>query len=191
MTVPSPYKISVYLQIGILLHIITIAELLIAFLMVPLLYKIDSSQDLLLTGLCYFGMGFFISLPILSQLDVRSRYQNYKQIKDQFYIYGFDKRILNPVLKSRCQRDAAIVSADELGLKAECNDYFKSFGYKWHHIIHDFVFTHPQFLLSKYFWRTTFFVPKYKSKIDYPSFSTQKPKIHLVIATPNAEKACC
>jgi hypothetical protein len=185
------YRIQVYVQIGILLHVITILELFIAFLMVPLLYGIDTSQDLLLTGLCYFGMGFFISLPILSQLDVRSRFQNYKQIKDQFYIYGFDKRILGPVLKSRCQRDAAIVSADELGLKAECNDYFKSFGYKWHHIIPDFVFTHPQFLLSKYFWRTTFFVPKYKSKIDYFPLSIQKPDIQIVIATPNAEKACC
>lgn len=191
MSYLNVHKIMVYLQIGTLLHGITLIEILIASLIIPIIYRIDTSGDLFLTGLRYFGMGFFISLPVLSQLDVRSRYQNYKQIKDQFYIYGFDKRILNPVLKSKCQRDAAIVSADELGLKNECNDYFKSLGYKWYHIIPDFVFTHPHFLLSKFFWRTTFFVPKYNSKVDYSFFSTQKPKSHIVITSSNAEKACC
>lgn len=185
------FKLKVYFQIGILLHVITLLELLIAFLMVPLLYEIDTSQELLLTGLRHYGTGFFISLPILSQLDVRSRFQDYKQIKDQFFIYGFDKRILRPVLKSKCQRDAALVSADELGLKTECNDYFKSFGYKWYHIIPDFVFDHPQFLLSKYFWKTTFFAPKYEPKVDYSAFSIQKPNVYLVTTIPDAEKACC
>ena len=184
------YRIRVYLYIGRLLHVITIIELLIAFLIVPLLYKIDTSQDLFLMGLCYFGMGFFISLPILSQLDVRSRYQNYKQLKDQFYIYGFDKRILNPVLKSRCQRDAAIISARELGLKKECVDYFKKHGYRWYHIIPDFIFTHPQFLLSKYFWKTTFFVPKYEPKVNYSSVQASYPITQSSIALPNAETTC-
>ncbi|NOX47420.1 MAG: hypothetical protein GXO89_10640 [Chlorobi bacterium] len=189
MSYLNSHKIIVYLQIGISLHVIAIVELLLAFLMVPLLYRIDASQDLLLTGLRFCGMGFFISLPILSQLDVRSGFQNYKQIKDQFIIYGFDERILKPVLKSKCQRDAAIVSAEEVGLKAECDNFFKSFGYKWYHIIPDFVFSHPQFLLSKYFWKTTFFVPKYEPKIDFLSSTITKPKFHLVIAAPNRNKS--
>jgi len=185
------YKLKVYMLTGRLLHVITIVELLIAFLFVPLIYNIDTSQDLFQTGLRYFGIAFFTSLPILSQLDARSRYQNYKQIKDQFYIYGFDKRILNPVLKSRCQRDAAVISADELGLKKECVDYYKKNGYRWYHIIPDFVFTHPHFLLSKYFWKTTFFVPKYDAKVDYSSVQTPYHNTQSPITLPNAETTSC
>ena len=183
-------KIKVYLLTGRLLHVITLAELIIVFLLVPVLFRIDTSQELYLTGLRYFAMGYLIALPVFSQLDAYSRYQNYKQIKDQFFIYGFDIRILKPVLKSRCQRDAAIISASELGLKKECVCYFKKHGYRWYHIIPDFVFSHPQFLLSKYFWMTTFFVSKYESKVDYSSVEASSHITQSSITLPNAESAC-
>ncbi len=160
-------KIIVYMRTGRFLHIITLMELILIFIMVPILFRIDTSQDLFLTILRYFAIAFLVSLPVSSQLDAWSRYQNYKQIKDQFFIYGFDIRILKPVLKSRCQRDAALISASELGLKKECANYFKKHGYRWYHIIMDFVFQYPLFFFSAYFWRTTFFTPYYKQKIDY------------------------
>ncbi len=180
-------KIKVYLLTGRLLHVITIVELIIVFLIVPILFRMDTSQELYLTGLRYFAIGYLIALPVFSQLDAYSRYQNYKQIKDQFFIYGFDIRILKPVLKSRCQRDAAVISASELGLKKECISYFKKHGYRWYHIIPDFVFSHPQFLLSKYFWMTTFFVSKYESKVDYSSVQASSHITRSSIALPNAE----
>lgn len=180
------YKIKVYLLAGRLLHIITIIELMIIILFIPMLYKIDTSQDLLLTGLRFYAMAFLASLPIFSQLDARSRYQNYKQIKDQIFIYGFDSRILKPVLKSKCQRDAAVISASELGLKKECINYFKSHGYKWYHLLPDFIFSKPQFLFSKYFWKTTFFVSRYQAKIDYSSGQIQESKSYHSIAPANA-----
>jgi hypothetical protein len=162
-------KLKTYLLTGKLLHFITFFELILIILVVPLLYEIETTAGPLLTGLRYFSMGWLISLPVFSQLDARSRYQNYKKIKDQIFCYGFKARILKPILKSRCQRDAAIVSARELGYEKECKGFFNSNGYRWYHIIPDFIFTHPQFLLSKYFWMTTFFVPRYKSKVDYSS----------------------
>ena len=179
-------KLKTYLLTGKLLHFITIFELILVILIVPLLYKIETTGELLLTALRYFAMGWLISLPLFSQLDARSRYQNYKKIKDQIFIYGFRTRILKPILKSRCQRDAAIVSARELGYEKECTDYFKSNGYRWYHIIPDFIFTHPQFLLSKYFWMTTFFVPEYQTKVDYSSADVQNVNIDILITPPNA-----
>ena len=107
---------------------------------------------------------FLVTLPILAQLDARSRYQNYKQIKDQLLVYGFDERILKPTLKSRCLRDAAQVAADEAGYADRCRNHFLSSGYRWYHLLPDFVFRSPQFLLTGYFWRTTFFVPRYRSR---------------------------
>lgn len=113
-------------------------------------------------------IAYICSLPILAQLDARSRFQNYKQIKDQLYDYGYDERIFRPVLKSRCQRDAAWLSATELGYGEKCKVYFRSFGYRWYHLLPDFVFSKPQFMFTSYFWKTTFFTPKYNPKFDYP-----------------------
>ena len=49
-------------------------------------------------------------------MDGWSRYQNYKRAKDQFYIYGFKKRICNLYIGSKCQSIAALVAAKELGI---------------------------------------------------------------------------
>lgn len=113
-------------------------------------------------------MIYLFSFPIFGQLDARSRFQNYKQIKDQIFIYGYDERIFKPVLKSRCQRDAAWLSAKELGYAKQCKSYFKSMGYRWYHLFPDFVFSKPEFLFTNYFWKTTFFTPRYVPKIKYP-----------------------
>lgn len=99
-------------------------------------------------------------------MDAYSRYQNYKQINDQILEFGWQERILRPMLSSRCQRDAASVACQKLELGEECKNYFSSFGYKWYHIIPDFVFKNPSFFFSSYFWRTTFFTPYYKSKYN-------------------------
>jgi hypothetical protein len=157
-----------YLQAGKLLHIITLIEITALLFILPFLFMLEAGNSLLFL-IQLWAILFFSSLPVFSQLDARSRFQNYKQIKDQIFIYGFDKRILNPVLKSRCQRDAALLSATELGYRDQCEAYFKSHGYKAYHILPDFIFTHPELLFSKYFWITTFFASSYTSKIDYAS----------------------
>ena len=156
-----------YILAGRLLHIITLLEVLVMILLFPLILSIETGENYILWILKYYSIIFLISLPVFSQLDARSRYQNYKQIKDQIYFYGYDERIFRPTLKSRCQRDAAWLSAMELGYGVQCKKYFYSCGYRWYHIFPDFLFSKPQFLLSLYFWKTTFFSPRYVSKVNY------------------------
>jgi len=166
MRIVKFHNIKSYILAGKLLHIISLIEILAIILIIPELYKLEPSS-FLLKGLKYYAIIFLLSLPVFSQLDARSRYQNYKQIKDQIFIYGFDARILKPIIHSRCQRDAALLSASELGYKIECKNKFHAVGYKWFHLFPDFLFTKPQFLLTVYFLKTTFFTPTYRSRINF------------------------
>lgn len=118
----------------------------------------------------------FLSMPVFPQLDARSRYQNYKMLRDQFYLYGFQPRIVKPFIKSRCQRDAAIVAASELGFEKICKEHFYSKGYRWYHLFPDFVFCNPRFLVCKNFWVTTFFAKKYIARIPDEIFYERKKK---------------
>jgi hypothetical protein len=174
-----------YLLSGRLLHLITLIEILAIILLVPIILKMETGNSYILFFLKYYAIIFLLSLPIFSQLDARSRYQNYKQIKDQFYTYGFDHRILNPVLKSRCQRDAAVIAAEELGLKNSCIEYFRQFGYRWYHLFPDFVFQKPQFLFTRYFWQTTFFASTYEPKVDFKILSITEIKSRFIIGISN------
>jgi len=174
-----------YIIAGKLLHIITLIEITALFFLIPRVLGIETHGSLLIQGFKIYTFLFLLSLPVFSQLDARSRYQNYKQIKDQIYKFGFDERILKPVLKSRCQRDAAWLSARELGYGNRCKLYFKSKGYYWIHLFPDFIFKQPQFLLTRYFWKTTFFTSTYNPKYDYNwdvnsvMFKISNPLIHV------------
>ena len=106
-------------------------------------------------------------MPLFAQLDARSRYQNYKLLKDQLYIYGFQPRILKPFIKSRCQRDAAKTAIAELGMTGQYKIYFTGLGYKWYHLFPDAIFNDPKMLFTKNFWITTLFTKTYQSKIDF------------------------
>jgi len=169
-------QIKSYFLAGRLLHFITLLELVLIYLVLPLIFDIKTNGSIGMIILKIFLAGYIISLPILSQLDARSRYQNYKQLKDQLYIYGYKTRILHPILKSRCQRDAALVSAKELRLYDSCSSFFRQHGYRWYHLLPDFVFKKPQFLITRYFWQTTFFASTYRSKIDFSNIGHKNLK---------------
>ena len=126
-----------------------------------------------------FAIFCLIFPPIFPQLDVRSRFQNYKQVKDHFYQYGFQKRIVNPFAHSKCQRDAVIAAAEELGFAQECKKHFDQLGYKWYHVIPDMLVKRPTYLLHKMFWLNTFFVKTYHSKIDYKKLQQHKKSFNL------------
>jgi len=154
-----------YLRVGLLLHVITLMEITLLTLIgsaFPILTA-DSRMDTAVNGMV---LSFLASLPILSQLDARSRYQSYKRVKDQIFRYGFDPRILKPFLKSRCQRDAAWVAADELGYGTLCRNYYRAQGYRWYHILPDFIFSNPRFLISGRFWQSTFFMKTYRPRFN-------------------------
>ncbi|OQY46349.1 MAG: hypothetical protein B6240_07350 [Desulfobacteraceae bacterium 4572_87] len=156
-----------YLRAGCFLHFMTLVELTL----LCLIYSYFSIYFEYLTPVGIFFklilMFFLAVLSLFSQLDARSRFQNYKQLKDQLFFYGFDRRIFKPVLQSRCQRDAAMAAAEELGYGNECRNYFRTCGYRWYHLVPDFIFRAPYFLLTWAFWRRTFFMPTYRSRVDF------------------------
>jgi hypothetical protein len=159
-------KIISYLKAGRLLHLVTLTEVLI-FCFILSLPGVRSW----LTGNYFFlkilALSPAITLPLISQLDARSRYQNYKLIKDNLHIYGFQKRLLKPFIKSRCQRDAIKAAAGELGILHLCTEYFKDSGYRWYHLLPDVVFDNPSVLRTKNFWSTTLFEKKYHPKVNF------------------------
>ena len=163
----NPYSLWSYLRAGYFLHVMTLAEL--ALLCMVSSHLSVSFADGLDAGIAFklMFLSFLAALPLFSQLDARSRYQNYKQLKDQLFLYGFDRRIFKPVVKSRCQRDAALAAAEELGHGDTCRAYFRTCGYRWYHLAPDFLLEAPYVLLTGSFWRTTFFRPTYVPRVDY------------------------
>lgn len=144
-----------YLSSCKLLHAITIIELFAIFAIAALMGEsLREHPSLLMLGL----------IPLFTQLDARSRFQEYKQAKDQLIHYGPDRRIFKSLASSRCQRDAVLAASSQLGYETDCRDYFYTAGYRWYHLLPDFVNGHPGFLISAAFWRTTFFVSTYQAR---------------------------
>jgi hypothetical protein len=147
-----PAPIKGYLSAGKLLHAVTIIELVAITALAtfignhPLAYPALVSLTLIL---------------LFTQLDARSRFQEYKRVRDQLTRFGPDRRIFKSVAGSRCQRDAALAAARQLGYASHCRACFSAAGYRWHHLLPDFVKGQPRFLISAVFWRTTFFMPTY------------------------------
>jgi len=156
-----------YWKVGKLLHFVAFLAFFIALQSYLVLQNMNGEVSSsvwilwLIIFICFFNMA------VLAELDGYSRYQNYKQIKDQIYLNGYQERLLKPLSKSSCQRAAVILAGDELGIKRIIEKYFYDRGYRWYHVIPDFVFKDPLLFFTLYFWRTTFFSPYYKPKIDF------------------------
>lgn len=161
-----------YIKLGYLLHLMTIAELYIivnCFRTFDLIEWMQNDYTLIKS----IALFLFVTAPIFPQCDARSRYQNYKQVKDHLYLYGFQSRIVKPFSFSRCQRDAVLTAAEELGLDKPCKEYFESQGYCWYHILPNFLFHRPTYIFHKAFWLNTFFAKYYKAKINYATIGAE------------------
>ncbi|MFY9463694.1 MAG: hypothetical protein WAP48_01325 [Sediminibacterium sp.] len=99
--------------------------------------------------------------------DGWSRFQNYKRAKDQFFMHGFNKKIAQTYIGSKCQRMAAEVAAEELGLHNQVKTYYAEMGVKWYHYVPYFMIREPLFLFKKKFWSRTFLEKNYTPKFDY------------------------
>lgn len=168
-TLPNqPSPIVSYLKVGKLLYVSLVLFFLESWIYWIQLEKAYSIKHSTFWSIFWFGFFLFSFVHIILVLaDGWSRYQNYKKAKDQFYIYGFKKRIANLYIVSKCQRMAAIVAADELGLGSEIKEHYASKGVKWFHYIPYFMVKDPLFLFRKYFWKRTFLEKEYKSKFNY------------------------
>ncbi len=121
--------------------------------------------------LLFFLFSFLHIFLVLA--DGWSRFQNYKRVKDQFFMYGFQFRIAENYIGSKCQRMAAMVAAEELGISEELQQYYQDRGVKWFHYIPYFMIQDPFFLFKKRFWSRTFLEKAYKSKFDYRSLQLE------------------
>jgi len=156
-----------YWKVGKLLHIVAFLAFFFSVYSFTVIQELDFNSNIFsfLTWLAIFIC--FFNMSILAELDAYSRYQNYKQIKDQIYFNGYQHRLVKPLSKSSCQRSAAILAGSELGCENDISAYFYKCGYRWYHIIPDFVFSNPLLFFTVFFWRTTFFAPNYQPKINY------------------------
>ena len=157
-------KMEIYIEVGRLLHSIAILTAVSSIFFFKLFlgaYFIGNT-----IGLVIFGDLFLhtATIPIFAELDAYSRFQNYKLVKDLIYRYGFRVRFIKTFRYTKCQREAALYAARDLGCKFQILEYFRSCGYKWYHILPDFIWSHPEYLLTKSFWSTTFFAKTYHPK---------------------------
>lgn len=100
-------------------------------------------------------------------MDSWSRFQNYKRIKDQLYVYGFQPKIANNYTSSKCQRHALSVACKELGMQKEAKRFLQLRGIKWFHFIPRFMADDALFLFKKHFWNRTFLEKYYTPKFCY------------------------
>lgn len=124
-----------------------------------------------------FWLSFFLFSFLhifLVIMDGWSRYQNYKRAKDMLFLYGFQRRIGAMYISSKCQRMAALVAADELGMKQEMDLYYQERGVKWYHYVPYFMVKDPLFPFRPYFWKRTFMESNYQSKINFKKLSVQQ-----------------
>jgi len=167
-TVPTqPSPIISYLRVGRLLYYSLILFILEAWFY---WYKLEAAyyvSDQFFIGFWLWSFLFSFSHIYLVIMDGWSRFQNYKLAKDQLYIFGFNRRIAELYIGSKCQRMAVETAAEELGYSKEVSYYYKKKGVKWFHYIPYFMVADPWFLFKKKFWSRTFLEKKYEPRFDF------------------------
>ncbi|EAQ50440.1 MULTISPECIES: hypothetical protein [Leeuwenhoekiella] len=103
----------------------------------------------------------------LVTMDVWSRFQNYKRIKDHLFQHGFTPKIAEHYKGSKCQRMALYAAAKELGMETEIKQHYAQAGIKWYHFIPQFMIQDPLFPFKKYFWSRTFLEKYYEPKFEF------------------------
>lgn len=154
-----------YLQTGYLLHLMAVFSIFMAYFFGKELLMIwKSGESLWKQILLGYASIYFVTLIFFSQFDARSRYQNYKMVKDKMFQYGFDARLLRPFAYSRCQRDAIGVAARELEFDKAWKKLTFEYGFRWYHLLPAIVIRSPKVLFTKEYWKKTLFVKTYHSK---------------------------
>ncbi len=157
-----------YFLVGYLLHLMTLAGVFLTVVFSYLAQEAMKDQQWWMLSLYVYLALYGFSLPFFSQLDARSRYQNYKLMKDKLFEYGFNTRIIAPFTSSRCQRDAISVAAHDLGMGESMNEYLKKMGFRWYHILPRLVLQRPGVLFTRSYWSITLFTRTYVMKhFDY------------------------
>jgi len=163
----QPPMLISYIRVGKLLYYSLLLFILEAWFCWIKLAAAYTESSLVWT---VFWLAFFLFAFVhifLVAMDGWSRFQNYKRAKDQFYMHGFDRRVANTYIVSKCQRMAAIVAAEELGIGEQVKTYYASKGVKWYHFVPYFMVKNPFFFFNKKFWSRSFLEKNYEAKFNY------------------------
>ena len=109
--------------------------------------------------------GGWLVVALFAVADAVSRHREYRRIEAMFRRYGYSERILEPLARSRCQRDAAVFAASETGHGEEATAYFASLGYRWYHILPDMMIRNPLAFLKPSFLKSSF-LPGKKARAE-------------------------
>ncbi|HWR04495.1 MAG TPA: hypothetical protein VN419_10800 [Humidesulfovibrio sp.] len=115
------------------------------------------AEDALFAGLALaLPASGWLGLALLCLADGYCRYREYLRLKHALARRGFHPRLLGPVSASRCQRDAALAAARELGHFSRARAHFRSLGYRWWHLLPDGTADNPLRFFDPVFLRATF-----------------------------------
>ncbi len=156
-----------YFRVGLLLH-----GALLLFILESVVYYFWLSrawESGKLFWIVFWTWSFMFSFIhiFLVVMDSWSRFQDYKKAKDLFYVYGIRPRTADRFIGSKCQRNAALQAARELGLEDELKEQFQDRGVRWFHYIPYFMVSDPYFMIRKAFWQRTFLEKYYEPKFNF------------------------
>ena len=167
----QPPLVISYLRVGKLLYTSLVLFLAESYFFGKLFLSSRFQNQELLQIFWLLGFLFSFVHIFLVLMDGWSRFQNYKKIKDLFYQHGFKAKIAVNYKGSKCQRNAAIVAAQELGISEDVRRFYKKLGIRDYHFLPHFLVNDPCFLFKNSFWSRTFLEKYYPPKFDFRNIS--------------------
>ena len=169
----QPPKWVSYYSAGRLLHWSLLLFLLESLVYYEMLSRALANGNLFWIGFWIWSFMFSFIHIFLVIMDSWSRFQDYKKAKDLFFMYGIRPRLAERFIGSKCQRNAALQAARELGLEADLKAHYQNRGVKWYHYVPYFMVSDPYFMIRKAFWQRTFLEKYYESRFDYHQLELQ------------------
>ncbi|TNF70426.1 MAG: hypothetical protein EP302_08610 [Bacteroidetes bacterium] len=163
----QPHPWVSYYRVGRLLHWALLLFFLESYVYWIMLEAAFIGGNIYRIGFWLWSFLFSFIHIFLVIMDGWSRFQDYKKAKDLFYLYGVKPRIAEWFIGSKCQRNAALQAAQELGMEDEVQRYFSGRGVKWFHYVPYFMVRDPLFLIRKAFWERTFLEKYYAPKFNF------------------------
>lgn len=163
----QPSTIVSYWNVGSLLHCSLILFVLESVFYWAKLKEAYVHNTLFVVLFWLWSLLFSFSHIFMVIMDAWSRFQNYKRVKDHLFMHGFTQKIARHYQGSKCQRNAVLVAARELGLEEEVRAYYRKRGIRWFHFIPQFMVKDPLFLFKRYFWSRTFMEKHYVPKFNF------------------------
>ena len=163
----QPHPWVSYYRVGRLLHWALLLFLLESYVYWVMVKDAFAHGNLFWIGFWLWSFMFSFVHIFLVIMDGWSRFQDYKKAKDLFFMYGFKSRIADRFIGSKCQRNAAIQAAQELGIESEVMEYYANRGVRWYHYVPYFMVRDPLFMIRRAFWERTFLEKHYTPKFNY------------------------